>query len=134
MRFGDAESEYLDQLLTNVVDDFALSAREINADINSRPVPTEIEYTNFNQVLTDNEIFPELRSKEAISNQLDELDNPEVEAAALSDFERNVEANGDDIIYMDDGSTINIRDLQAKFKEDEQALADITSCSIGGGE
>jgi hypothetical protein len=134
MRFGDAESEYLDQLLTNVVDDFALSAREINADINSRPAPTEIEYTNFNQVLTDNEIFPELRSKEAISNQLDELDNPEVEAAALSDFERNVEANGDDIIYMDDGSTINIRDLQAKFKEDEQALADITSCSIGGGE
>ncbi len=134
MRFGDAESDYLDQLLTNVIDDMALSLRELNTEIDSRFLPTDVELTNFQKVLTDNEIFPELRSKDSISDQLDELENPEVEAAALTDFERNVEANGDDIIYMDDGTVMNIRDLQAKFAEDEQVLEAINSCSIGGAE
>jgi len=132
-RFADGGEEYIDQLLANLVDDISFSLREINAEINSRPVPTDLELTNFQRVLTDNEIFPELRSKDAIGEQLNELESPEVEAAALADFERNIEANGDDIIYLDDGTAINIRDLQAKFKEDEQVLEAITSCSIGGG-
>jgi hypothetical protein len=133
-RLADGDDLYTDQLLSNLVDDMSFSAREINTELNNKLFPDDTQFAHFEKTLADNEMFPEFRSKEEIDEQLDGLENPEVEAAELADFERNIEIDGEDVIYMDDGTVVSIKALKEKFAEDEQTLEAITSCSIGGGE
>ena len=62
---------------------------------------------------------------------LKRMESIDTERAQVEQFRSLVEANADEMVTLEDGTTKTLRELSEEFADDEKLLTEITTCAVG---